>query len=468
MSATGRILRYDILATLGEGGSARVYAARDLHTGREVALKLLLPGTISGARVEGLLREARVVAALKDPHIVAVHECGIFDGAPYLAMERLDGETLAARLARAPKTATVSEVVAWARGILAGLAVAHAAGVVHGDVHPGNVFLTRSGGLKLLDFGLAPPPEEEAQRSEAGVVFGAAGYVAPERYLGKGPSARADLYAVGAILFRALAGRLPFEDTATATAAERVTRERAPALAGLAPHVPGWMADAIDRALARDPDARFAGATAFTAALAGECTAVALPTRSFAAVAPPAPSAAPRRAWSARRVVLALGAVIVGLLAVVAFRARTEVRTGRFTETQTCSGIQRLRFEAARIEVAGGRGIVASGFCTIDLVDSTVIADQAGLTVEAGVAVHATRTTIASPGVAIQSDRGDITLTDCDVRGDVGIQGSGDVRLTRGRLEGKRFAFLLTSASTMKYVDVEVVGRGRKSDAPPE
>lgn len=389
MPATRKILRYRIVAILGEGGFGRVYHARDEALGRDVALKVLRSGMLDTERAEDLLREARVVARLDHPGIVRVHECGVFDGAPYIAMELLEGRTLGAHLA-ANGPAPASTLVDWAHAILGALGAAHAAGVVHGDVHPGNLFLTRDGGLKILDFGSGVAASAPSSDPTAPRIFGVPGYVAPELYLGERPGPRSDLYAVGATLFRAATQQPPFAGASLEDNRERVLRGRAPALARLAPHLPASLGDAVDRALARDPDARFADAAAFAAAIAGRGDAPAPATRSIAASkgAWPASSPAPEDQARGRRGRIgwwlggALGAG--GLLAGIGLASTSgtkgdpgtdvDVRRGRYTTTQTCDEGEHVRFVDAHIEV-DGVGVVAKGNCRLEIVGSTIVAD---------------------------------------------------------------------------------------------
>jgi len=186
-----------------------VNRARDPRLGRDVAIKVIGgEGPASAERLRRFEQEARAVAALQHPHILAVHDVGTHEGRPYLVLELLEGETLRERLSHGPfPVRKASEVAAQ---ICDGLAAAHVHGVVHRDLKPENVFLVREGGVKLLDFGLAKLLEAaEEGGSEAatetatdrGTWVGTVGYVSPEQLRGQGTTARSDVFAVGAVLY---------------------------------------------------------------------------------------------------------------------------------------------------------------------------------------------------------------------------------------------------------------------------
>ena len=229
-----------------------VYRARDHRLGRDVALKVLhaRPGGDAGARLSA---EARAAAAISDPNVVAVFDVGDAGGVPFVVTELLEGETLGRRLRRTPVDAR--EAVALGIEIARGLAAVHARGFVHRDLKPDNVFLTRQGGVKLLDFGVAkaltegPPPHGGAPgplgTATLSTVMGTPGYVAPEQLEGRPIDPRADVFALGAVLHRMLAPR-PTDASAP--------REPLP------PTVPAELARIVGRCLARDPEQRFQAA----------------------------------------------------------------------------------------------------------------------------------------------------------------------------------------------------------------
>ncbi len=197
--------RFELLREVGRGGFGIVYEARDRDLGRLVAFKAIRPGPRSVPRDRWLLDEAETVAQLNHPNIVTLHDVGTCESGPYLILELLKGETLEERLMRGPLP--LREALRVAVGMARGLEHAHAAGVIHRDLKPGNVFLTEDGGVKLLDFGLAHFFAEEGAK-EAGTR----GFMAPEQRQGRPQDARADVYAAGVVLYLALCGRLPFGD----------------------------------------------------------------------------------------------------------------------------------------------------------------------------------------------------------------------------------------------------------------
>ena len=257
-----RLGRYEIVAPLGAGGMGEVYRARDSSLDREVAIKVLPHGTADqpDAR-DRLAREARSLSRLSHPHICAVHDVGEDAGSVYLVMELIEGETLAARIARGPLG--VTDTLRIGREIAEALAGAHRQGIVHRDLKPGNVMLTK-GGVKLLDFGLAkaaaPADGESAvtlgrSLTSEGTLVGTLQYMSPEQMEGKPADARSDIFALGVVLYEMATGRRAFGgDSATALAAAVLTADPPP-IAG---------APALDRivrgCLAKDPDRRWQSA----------------------------------------------------------------------------------------------------------------------------------------------------------------------------------------------------------------
>jgi TolB-like protein/tetratricopeptide (TPR) repeat protein len=244
---------YEVVELLDAGGMGEVYRARDHRLGRDVALKVLhaRPDGEAGPR---LAAEARAAAAISDPNVVAVFDVGETGGVPFVVTELLEGETLGRRLRRAP--VDVREAVALGIEIARGLSAVHAQGFVHRDLKPDNVFLTRQGGVKLLDFGVAkalsegtPPGGDRAPSpgtpTRGSTVIGTPGYVAPEQLEGQPVDARADVFALGAVLHRMLALR-----PADASVPH----------GPLPPAVPVALARLVDRCLARAPEQRFRSA----------------------------------------------------------------------------------------------------------------------------------------------------------------------------------------------------------------
>lgn len=272
VEAPPKLERYELFEPLSRGGFGAVYRGCHRVTKRPVAIKVLREHALElGQGEDDLVREARALAAVDHPNVVGVLDCGVEDGRAFVVMELLTGETLAARIEERG-TLRLGEVLPTVLQVLEGLRAVHEVGIVHRDVKPSNVMIDRRGVAKLVDFGLSSSTSGiaswEAGRPSAPGA-GTPGYMAPEQYdADMVLDARADLYAVGATLFRALTGRAPFVGTMDEVRA-RVTTVAAPSVATLSPGLPPHVASAIDRALARDRDARPTTATELAADLRG-------------------------------------------------------------------------------------------------------------------------------------------------------------------------------------------------------
>jgi len=261
-----RIGKYEIRGELGRGGMGVVYQAFDPVLDRIVAIKVMsADADVDPTMRQRFLREARSAARLQHPNIVAVHDMGEDDGRLYIVMEFLRGNDMRTLIKRRMFVpfATKLDLV---RQILAGLHFAHAQGVVHRDIKPGNVHVTNDGTAKILDFGLARLGGSDLTRS--GQAMGTADYMSPEQVRGErdlGP--RSDLYSVGVILFELLSFHTPFEgDSATAIMFNIVSRPPPP-LRELLPACPAALDAIIERALAKDPELRFASGDEMARAL---------------------------------------------------------------------------------------------------------------------------------------------------------------------------------------------------------
>ncbi|HEY0777684.1 MAG TPA: serine/threonine-protein kinase [Gemmatirosa sp.] len=261
--------RYAVDAELGRGAMAVVYRAREVRLRRVVALKVLPPELAfrPGVR-ERFLREAQTAAQLSHPNIVPVYSAGDDGGVAWLAMALVDGETLADRLARAPRP-TVDE----ARRILVetadALAYAHARGVVHRDVKPENILLDReTGRVMVADFGIARAAEDDGRLTGTGVTLGTPAYMSPEQAMGETEvDGRADQYALGVVGYQLLTGTLPFQATnATGMLMKHVGEVPRPVRERV-PQIPPALAYAVERALAKKPTDRWPDAGAFREAL---------------------------------------------------------------------------------------------------------------------------------------------------------------------------------------------------------
>jgi eukaryotic-like serine/threonine-protein kinase len=260
--------RYRMGALLATGGMGEVWAAHDLLLDRPVAVKVL-SGALAGdgRAAERLRREARAAARLEHPSIARVLDLGEHDGRPYLVMELLEGESLAARIDRAGPMAP-AEAARVVTAVADALQAAHTAGVVHRDVKPGNVFLTTGGEVKVLDFGIAWCAHDAALTT--GELLGTAAYLAPERVLGHRATPAADIYALGVVLYELLAGHRPFEASSEVELAMAHVNANPPPLREVAPATPPFLVAACHQAMAKDPSARPPSAAAFANLVQGE------------------------------------------------------------------------------------------------------------------------------------------------------------------------------------------------------
>lgn len=266
--------RYELGPILGRGGMSEVREGWDLKLSRPVAIKLLH----SDGRDEDRLRfaaEARAAANLSGQHIVIVYDVGEHDGVPFIVMERLPGVTLADHIRRGPQDPALVQRVL--DDILAALAVAHDAGIVHRDVKPGNVLFTEKGEAKLADFGIAKI--DGGVHTRTGEIIGSVAYLSPDRLTSKPATVTDDLYAVGVVGYETLVGRRPFPQTGLGPLTHAILHDKPLPVADVRPDVPSGLSTAIDRALSRNPAQRFTRAEAMRAALADTEPAT-IPVRS--------------------------------------------------------------------------------------------------------------------------------------------------------------------------------------------
>lgn len=264
--APGAVLRqrYRLDSEIGRGGMGIVYRATDLELMREVAVKVLPETTSSSDARERLLREARAAAALNHPHIISVHDLGEAEGVPFFVMELVHGPSLAQS-----RPTDFSRIVEIASQICTALEHAHSNSIVHRDLKPENILLstaTSSGIVKIADLGLALP-SYAARISRVGLIVGTAAYMAPEQALGQTVDGRADLYALGVLLYELTTGRVPFKgDDPLAVVSQHVHASVVPPRV-LRPDMPRSLEAVILRLLAKDPGQRFATAADTLAAL---------------------------------------------------------------------------------------------------------------------------------------------------------------------------------------------------------
>ena len=258
--------RYRLLSSLGAGGMGEVFLADDTQLGRKVAIKFLTEALEADATArERLHREARSAAALDHPYICKIYEIATVDGRTGIVMEHVSGETVEARLRRAPLAA--HEALRIAAEIGEALDEAHSRRVVHRDLKPSNVMLTEQGHVKVMDFGLAKQSpstsgagaEAETVKpiTEAGVRLGTPGYMAPEQLLGGEADERSDIFAFGILLYELLAGVHPFRRTSVSGTMSAVVRETPSPIDQYAKDVPPSASVTIERLLAKDPRQRY-------------------------------------------------------------------------------------------------------------------------------------------------------------------------------------------------------------------
>jgi eukaryotic-like serine/threonine-protein kinase len=262
---------YQILEKIGEGGMGAVYRARDKRLGRTVAVKVLNPEALARPdHRQRFAREARAASALNHPNIVVIHDVGSELGVDFIAMEYVDGEPLDCRLAR--QLPSMDEVLRYARGIAEALTAAHQAGIVHRDIKPSNVVVSRTGQLKVLDFGLAKlvtsptvdcesPTLSATPNTEHGIVLGTRAYMSPEQIEGKRVDARSDVFSFGVTLFELLCGQRPFQGASAAALAGAILREPPSPPRALRPDTPAELEVIILRCLEKDPARRYASGT---------------------------------------------------------------------------------------------------------------------------------------------------------------------------------------------------------------
>src|SRR5436309_1857030 len=232
-----RLGPYEILAKLGAGGMGEVYRARDTRLEREVAIKVLpAKFTRDPDRRKRFEREAKAVAALSHPNILAIHDYAAGEDISFAVMELLQGGTLRRRLADG--AFPWRRAVEIAAAIADGLAAAHAKGIVHRDLKPDNIFLTSDGRAKILDFGLArvgdvPPPQSitatyHSDRTDIGTILGTVGYMSPEQVRGQPADAGSDIFALGCLLYEMVTGRRAFDRDTGADTMSAVLRDEPP------------------------------------------------------------------------------------------------------------------------------------------------------------------------------------------------------------------------------------------------
>jgi len=260
------ISHYRVTGKLGVGGMGIVYEGEDVRLARRVALKFLpveLAGNPDAAR--RLHREAQTIAGLNHPNICTVYEIDEHEGSAFMAMEHVDGTNLRTHMAR--RSLSMPEIVDIALQITAALDAAHSAGIVHRDIKPGNVVVSRTGQVKVLDFGLARrfmlPPTGDLVSTGSTVLgrpIGTVNYMAPERILQMPPDPRSDLFSLGVVIYEMATGRLPFGGGSPSETVTNVLDKDPIPLTNLSPDRPLHLERIVTRLLAKSADARYQSA----------------------------------------------------------------------------------------------------------------------------------------------------------------------------------------------------------------
>lgn len=246
---------YKVLRKLGEGSYAQVFLAQHMSFGDQFALKVIRPYMVDYQTIKRIHRELEIGRNLTHPNLVRIAAFGDYQGAPYLVMDYVDGETLTSRLHR---DLDRREALRLFRQICEGVAHAHGQGVIHRDLKPDNIMLTRGGDLKVLDFGVARPTEDRAKLTGTGQAIGTPAYMAPEQLLGNA-TLRSDVYALGVILFLMLTGRLPFENNDSMDVVSAHLSERAPSLSQFVEDIPPALESLVHAMLEKSASKRIAG-----------------------------------------------------------------------------------------------------------------------------------------------------------------------------------------------------------------
>lgn len=265
--------QYEILSPVGAGSMGEVYRARDTLLDREVAIKIL-PDLVSSSR-DRLLRfeqEAKAAAALNHPNILAVYQMGNYEGTPYLVSELLEGKTLSETIRRGPLP--LRKALDYGIQIAEGLAAAHEKGIVHRDLKPDNLFVTKEGRVKILDFGLAKVLEKKGSSiSQAptltlpGVAIGTVGYMSPEQVRGLASDHRTDIFAFGAILYEMVMGKRSFQKPTEADTITAILNEEPPSMSQISPDTPPGVERVVRRCLEKNAEQRFQSASDLAFAL---------------------------------------------------------------------------------------------------------------------------------------------------------------------------------------------------------
>ena len=328
---------YKILSMLGSGGMGEVYRASDSRLGREVAIKVL-PSEFSADadRIGRFRQEARAVGQLNHPNILAIYDVNTHEGSPYLVSELLEGETLRDRLRR--KALSPQKALGYAVQMARGLAAAHEKGIVHRDLKPENLFITRTDGVKILDFGLAKLTQRKLDASqlttattnpvatEPGVVMGTVGYMSPEQVRGEVADHRSDIFAFGAILYEMLSGKRAFQGNSTVETMNAILQEEPSPLAEIGGSILPGLERVVRHCLEKNRERRYQSAQD----LAFNLEVLSAPSDSVPTHLTLDTARAKRRQWLAWLVAAILFLAAIPFVVAYFQRTPTEVRAVRF------------------------------------------------------------------------------------------------------------------------------------------
>jgi serine/threonine protein kinase len=313
-----QIDHYHIVSLLGRGGMGEVYRARDDRLDREVAIKILPAAYSSDAdRLRRFDQEARAAGRLNHPNVLTVYDVGVYEGSPYIVHELLEGHELRTELDQG--TVPQRRALQYAQQIANGLAAAHAKNIVHRDLKPENIFITNDGRVKILDFGLAKLKAPVAPRApesvthgfttEPGIVMGTVGYMAPEQIRGQETDGRADVFALGVILYEMLGGRAPFSGDSSVEIMNAILKNDPPELTAANGNIPPVLASIVQRCLEKKPEQRFQSASDLAFAL--QTLSSTFQTPNIAAK--PIPRSLPTRrlAWVSLAALLAIAGALL-------------------------------------------------------------------------------------------------------------------------------------------------------------
>jgi serine/threonine protein kinase/Tol biopolymer transport system component len=322
-----RLSQYEILSALGAGSMGEVYRARDSRLERDVAIKVLPElMKLDPDRLQRFEVEAKAAAALNHPNILAVYQMGTYAGVPYLVSELLEGKTLTESVRRGPLP--LRTAITYGVQIAHGLAAAHEKGIVHRDLKPDNIFVTKDGRIKILDFGLAKLIQpREAVLSLAptitmhGVAMGTAGYMSPEQVRGLVVDHRTDIFAFGAILYEMVMGKRTFSRPTSADTMSAILNEEPAPMSDLAPDTPLALQKVVLRCLEKNPEQRFQSASDLAFALdALTGTAISAPTGAHPAMPASQKKDDPHKAEGSHSVrALAAAALIIVVGGILAY-----------------------------------------------------------------------------------------------------------------------------------------------------